>query len=205
MFSGIVKGVYPISFIEKKDGVLNYSVLLDKPLIEGLEIGASVAVDGVCQTVTSFNDYNVSFQAIPETLNCTHFSSLTEGQMVNIERSLCFGDELGGHMVSGHVFTTGSVLNVVDRDGIKDFLISVDSSFSAYLSEKGFIAINGVSLTLGKVKDGEFYLHLIPETLRTTNLNDLNLSDLVNIEFDQQMVGIVSAVEGYLSKHSNYT
>ncbi len=205
MFSGIVKGAYSISSVQKDGDVLNYSVLLNAFLLKGLEIGASVSVDGVCQTVTGIDGYQVSFQAIPETLRVTHLASMKEGQKVNIERALCFGDELGGHIISGHVFTTGSILKIIDHNGSKDMQIKVDSSFASYMIEKGFIAINGASLTLGSVKKNEFFIHLIPETLATTNLNNLNISDLVNIEFDQQHVSIVHAVERYLSESPTFT
>lgn len=202
MFSGIIKGEFPIYSLNQSDDLLNYSVELDEKLVEGLEIGASVSVDGACQTVVDIQGVCVAFQAVPETLRCTHFGLLKVGTYVNIERSLSFGQELGGHLLSGHVFTTGLVKELISHGESKSIEIEVDEKYAPFLSEKGFIAVNGASLTVGKVTGSIFLIHLIPETLKITNLNKLVPSTFVNIEFDQQAVSIVTAVNRYLLERS---
>ena len=203
MFTGIVAGNFQVSDVEQRDEILAYGVALPDSLREGLEIGASVSVDGVCQTVVKIEGSNVFFEAIPETCRVTTLETLALGQKVNIERSLTLGTELGGHQLSGHVMTTGRVTQVTPLGEACDFEISFDDKYENFVFEKGFIAMNGVSLTVGKLTLQGCTLHLIPETLKITNLSQLKEGDLVNLEFDQQTVTIVQTVERYLSKQSS--
>ncbi len=200
MFTGIVAGSFPIVSLDLDRNLLRYSVALPETLLEKLEIGASVAVDGVCQTVTQINNREVSFDAIEETLLCTTLAERKEGDCVNIERSLCVGDEIGGHFLSGHIACKGQVTQVNQEHNNRSIQVECPEAFAKYLFPKGFIAVNGVSLTLGECSGHHFLIHLIPETLHMTNLEGLEKGSFVNLEFDSQTVATVLTVERVLQK-----
>ncbi len=197
MYSGITKGLYPVVKIEKHADILNYTVRLSKELSANLRVGESVAVDGVCQTVVSILDNDASFQAIPETLNKTTLGTLEVNSFVSIERSLRLGDEIGGHEVSGHVYGTATISQILHTGESATVVIHCNPSWMKYILPKGFIAVDGSSLTVGEtdLKQGLFVLHLIPETLRLTNFGKKKVGDLVNIEFDYKTKTIVDTVE----------
>ena len=176
---------------------LSYTVQLNQTIIEGVKNGASIAIDGVCQTVTAISaDAIISFQAMQETLDKTTLSSLKQGQKVSVERSIRFGDEIGGHQVSGHVYGTACIHDITSRENNLLITVQCSANWMKYILPKGFIAVDGSSLTVGAVKsDGYFNLHLIPETLRLTNFANKAVGDLVNIELDQQTMTIVDTVE----------
>lgn len=204
MYSGITQGLYPVVKILKEADILNYTVRLSKKLAADVEIGDSVAVDGVCQTVMNILETDVSFQAIPETLSKTSLHKLTHGSLVSIEKSLRYGDYVGGHEVSGHVFGTGVVSQILKTFDSLTMVIHCNPSWMKYIFSKGFIAVDGSSLTVGDtdVKQGLFTLHLIPETLRLTNFGNKKLGDLVNIEFDYRTKVIVETVERLVNSSS---
>ena len=201
MYTGITRGTFEVVRVERRPGLLSYAVQLDDKLAEGLEPGASVSIDGVCQTVVSVSGGAVSFDAIQETLDLTTLDSLEMGRCVAVERSSRVGDEIGGHDVAGHVIGTGQV-GRVRRDGdICDLRVRVPSQWMKYIFEKGFIAVDGSSLTVGDTDAaGSFELHLIPETLRLTNLGAKQPGDRVNIELDARTVAIVDTVERVLEQ-----
>lgn len=200
MYSGITKGLFEVIALTKSAGLLNYTVNLSPELSQNLSIGDSVAVDGVCQSVVNLTGTQASFQAIQETLDKTTLNDLHKGCYVSIERSLRWGDEMGGHEVSGHVSGTAIIhKKIVDRDNVT-LIIQCNPSWMKYILPKGFIAVDGSSLTVGETKpeEGLFYLHLIPETLRVTNFAKKQEHDRVNIEFDHKTKTIVDTVERYL-------
>ena len=201
MFTGITRGTFEVTAIERRDDLLTYSVALSPKLAEGIEIGASVSIDGVCQTVVSIDGGELEFEAIRETLELTTLGDLQLGQKVAVERSCRVGDEIGGHDVAGHVIGTGRV-EAVHRDGnVCDLRIAVPRAWMRYIFEKGFVAVDGASLTVGTTDaDGAFDLHLIPETLRLTNLGERGVGDRVNIEPDARTVAIVDTVERILDE-----
>ena len=164
-----------------------------------LLLGASIAINGVCLTVVSYqeqtSDTQINFDIISETLRVTNLGTLKVGDSVNLERSLKMGDELGGHIVSGHVQSTASLVNKTQTDTNCTLTFAIDPKWMAFIYHKGFITINGVSLTVGEVSDDTFCVHLIPETLARTNLSLLVVGDLVNIECDQQTVTIVNTLK----------
>ena len=180
MFTGIVAGTSPIINIEQKDIVRSLTLNLEG-FVMGLEIGASVSLDGVCMTVVSIDGNLVTFDAIEETLNRTTLGKLGVGSLVNIERSLKMGDELGGHIISGHVLTTAKILQIVNKGEGIDMMIENPPEVNQYILEKGYISIDGMSLTIGKVSGDNFSLHIIPETLRITTIGHKNVGDYVNI------------------------
>lgn len=198
MFTGITRGTFPVTKIERSDDLLRYAVRLEDGLVGGLEIGASVSVDGVCQTVTRIDGTEIHFDAIRETLDKTTLGELELGDRVSIERSFRVGDEIGGHEVAGHVMGTGVVCEVRHSDEVHDLRIEVPRAWLKYVQPKGFIAVDGSSLTVGEVDDDGFWLHLIPETLRLTRLGDKQPGDRVNVELEARTVTIVDTVERLL-------
>lgn len=193
MFTGIVAGTSPIINIEQKDIVRSLTLNLEG-FVMGLEIGASVSLDGVCMTVVSIDGNLVTFDAIEETLNRTTIGKLGVGSLVNIERSLKMGDELGGHIISGHVLTTAKILQIVNKGEGIDMMIENPPEVNQYILEKGYISIDGMSLTIGKVSEDNFSLHIIPETLRITTIGHKNVGDYVNIEIDSRTQAIVDTI-----------
>lgn len=193
MFAGIVGGKGKVAKAEWSDNRLNYVLAFPQDLLEGLKIGASVSVDGVCQTVTSIQGHLVWFDAIMETLQKTTLNALKEGDFVNLERALKLGDEIGGHLLSGHIYGTASLISIKENT----YTFQCPQGWTKYLFEKGFIAIDGVSLTLGAVdrKEGLFSVHLIPETLRTTSLGAKKPNSLLNLEFDSLTQVAVETIE----------
>ncbi len=188
MFTGIVQGIGYVQSVQRGTVV---TMGIQIPSRDGLEIGASVSIDGVCLTATSVNDL-VTFDIIPETLERTTLGSLSNGSSVNVERALKFGDELGGHLLSGHIMGTAEIIAVENQD----YTIKCSSEMAEYIQEKGFIAVDGISLTVG-VTDGQgcFDVHIIPETLRLTTLGSKGVGDLVNIEIDAMTQAVVETTK----------
>lgn len=198
MFTGIVQGIASIIATSQGESATKVSIKL--PETENLRIGASVSIDGVCLTVTSINDSIVDFDIIAETLQRTTLSDLETGSQVNFERALRYGDELGGHLLSGHVMSPGLIHSITENGEGKDISIIAPPSLQKYIIEKGFVAIDGISLTVGAVQSNIFALHLIPETLRMTTLATKQEGDAVNIEIDSNTQTIVSTVERILAE-----
>lgn len=193
MFTGIVQGTGTIISIDKKGTSSTISIDLGE-LSSHLSLGSSVSIDGVCMTVTSQKDTIVFFDAIQETLSRTTLGQAVEGDVVNLERALKMGDELGGHLLSGHIMCKSSVVSRKNNGEGVDLEISVNDQLKPYIMEKGYIAIDGISLTIGKVNQNTFNLHLIPETLERTTINSKIEGSLVNIEIDSITQAIVSTV-----------
>jgi riboflavin synthase len=193
MYTGIVAGVAPVSSIEKGDGVLKITIDLGG-FDEGIVIGASVSLDGVCMTVVGINGSRISFDAIEETLRRTTLGNLSEGDLVNVERSLKVGDELGGHILSGHVMDKARIIEKLERGEGFDLRIESPSGAIPYILEKGFIAVDGMSLTVGEVTDSSFSLHIIPETIRSTTIGGKGEGDMVNIEIDSRTQAVVDTI-----------
>ncbi|MDP6865441.1 MAG: riboflavin synthase subunit alpha, partial [Candidatus Poseidoniaceae archaeon] len=170
MFTGIVQGKGVITSIESGNEITTLRIQV--PSTEGLSIGASISIDGVCLTATTFSDGIVSFDVIPETLEKTTLGHLEQGQQVNVERSLRYGDEVGGHLLSGHIIGRG-LINKADRigDGAQ-YTIMAPPDIRKYIVSKGYVGIDGISLTIGDVSEDGFDLHLIPETIRLTTIGD---------------------------------
>jgi riboflavin synthase len=201
VFTGITRGTFPITRVERSPGRLSYAVALPSAMTQGLEIGASVSIDGVCQTVVALQEHGVVFDAIDETLRVTTLDALSIGTRVAVERSFRVGDEIGGHEVSGHIVGTGKVIEVRRDNGAHDLRVEVPAAWMKYIMPKGFIAVDGSSLTVGAVHvSGWFEVHLIPETIRLTNLGHKVAGSRVNIELDARTVAIVETVERVLAQ-----
>lgn len=200
MFSGITQGLFKVSQVERSTGRVDYTVIFNDPLLKDLICGASVSVDGVCQTVTAIQGHEVSFTAMEETLRLTTLNHLFPGRMVSLERSVRLGDEIGGHIVAGHIIGMAYVEQIDRRENNLSLTLRCPAPWMKYILPKGFIAVDGSSLTIGAVDlQGLLTIHLIPETLRLTNFGNKQLNDPVNIEIDHQVQTIVETVERYLT------
>ena len=193
MYTGIVAGTAPILSIEERDGFRSFTIDLTG-FDDGLEIGASVSLDGVCMTVVGIESGRVGFDAIEETLERTTLADRSNGDVLNVERSLRLGDELGGHMLSGHVMCTAEILERAEVGEGVDLRISIPDEVRPYILEKGYVAVDGMSLTVGHVDDSGFNLHIIPETLRVTTIGQKEVGGSVNIEVDSQTQAIVDTL-----------
>ena len=201
MYSGITRGVFPVVALERRPGVTRLDVELDPERVRDLEAGASVSIDGVCLTVVAVEGSRVAFEAVAETLSRTTLGTLREGRRVSVERSCRVGDELGGHDVFGHVIGTGTVVARRFVGEQLDLTIGVPAAWMKYILHKGFVALDGSSLTVGDVHpEGRFDVHLIPETLRLTNFSIREVGDPVNVELDSRTVAIVDTVERVLAE-----
>lgn len=200
MFTGITRGLFPVVRVEREPNLLRYWVDLGQ-LAGGIELGASIAIDGVCQTAVEQQGTVVRFDAIRETLDRTTLGRLEAGSRVSVERSVRVGDEIGGHDVSGHVIGTAEVVSVV-RDG-HDVAVQmkVPVGWMPYVLPKGFVALDGSSLTVGQTDPsaGTFWVHLIPETLTRTHFGTRVVGDRINVELDPRTVAIVQTVERVLA------
>jgi riboflavin synthase len=204
MYTGITRGTFPVSRIERARDLLHYGVELNEQLIAGLEPGASVAIDGVCQTVVAVEGRVVLFDAIRETLDRTTLDELAIGMRVSVERSCRIGDELGGHELAGHVIGTGMIENARIAGDVHALRIGVPAGWMKYILHKGFVAVDGSSLTVGDTDpNGAFDVHLVPATLRLTNLGRKQPGARVNIELDARTVAIVDTVERVLSNRKD--
>ena len=193
MSTGIVAGPAPILSFEDEGGGRFFTV--DLTGFDGnLEIGASVALDGVCMTVVAIDSGKVGFEAIDETLNRTTLAERVMGDFLNVERSLRMGDELGGHLLSGHVMCTAEILDRAEVGEGMDLRVSMPDEARSYVLEKGYVAVDGMSLTVGRVEESGFDLHIIPETIRVTTIGQKSVGDKVHLEVDSQTQAIVDTL-----------
>jgi riboflavin synthase len=200
MFTGITRGLFPVVRVTRETDLLRYAVDLG-PLAGGVELGASIAIDGVCQTAVALEGTTVTFDAIRETLDRTTLGRLEVGHLVSVERSVRVGDEIGGHDVSGHVIGTGEVVAIRRNGHDVAFEVAVPTAHMRYVLPKGFIALDGSSLTVGETDPvtGRFFVHLIPETLTRTHFGSRKVGDRLNVELDPRTVAIVDTVERVLA------
>ncbi|BES85183.1 riboflavin synthase subunit alpha [Pectobacterium araliae] len=205
MFTGIVQGTASVVSIEEKSNFRTHVIQLPPDLLTGLTLGASVAHNGCCLTVTAIDGDRVSFDLMKETLRLTNLGDIHEGDVVNIERAAKFGDEIGGHVMSGHIMCTAEVVKIqVSENNHQIWFRLADEALMKYVLHKGFVGIDGISLTVGEVIRGRFCVHLIPETLNRTTLGQKRLGHRINIEIDPQTQAVVDTVERVLaSKQAN--
>ena len=200
MYTGIVQGVGEIIDIIDQDKLRTYKVKLPAKLTQHIEIGASIANDGCCLTVTDFKDDWVTFDIMQETLALTTLGDKNINDLVNIERSAKYGDEIGGHIMSGHISCMATIVDIQKTATNCQMTLELPPKFTKYVLYKGFIGIDGASLTVGDVMDNRFKINLIPETLAITTLDSKKVGDRVNIEIDSQTQAIVDTVERVLAE-----
>ncbi|PXX90978.1 riboflavin synthase [Marinobacter vulgaris] len=194
MFTGIVQGVATIDTLSAEPGLTSFAIRFPDPQVDGVTIGASVAIDGTCLTVTRQEGGLLYFDAMQETLRATTLGELKAGDRINFERAARIGDEIGGHLLSGHVHTTADIVAIDRPENNCTLEFEVPEPWTRYLFPKGYIAINGCSLTIGEVWDNRFNVYLIPETLRATTFGDVSVGDRVNIEIDSHTQTIVDTL-----------
>jgi riboflavin synthase len=195
MFTGIVQGTAEVVEIHEKEAFRTHKLRFPADRLEGLAPGASVAHNGCCLTVTAIDGELVSFDLMQETLRVTNLGQLKVGGRVNFERAARFGDEIGGHQMSGHILCTAEVVKVVESKNNHQIRFRLPADLQKYIFTKGYIGIDGISLTIGEVEGNEFEVNLIPETLQRTNIGSRTTGDRVNIEIDPQTQAIVDTVE----------
>lgn len=183
MFTGIIEEIGILKELKKSaQGAL--VVVECKNVIQDVKLGDSIAINGICQTVVSFNNNSFSAQVSPQTLDVTTFSSIKPNDKVNLERALTLSQRLGGHIVTGHVDCIGKILSVEKLSDFYTLRFKVENNFRKYLADKGSVCINGISLTVAQTFSDEFKVAIIPHTFENTNLKDLKIGDFVNLEFD---------------------
>ena len=171
-----------------------HTVELPEDMAGGLQTGASVAHNGCCLTVTETDGRTARFDLMAETLDKTNLGRLKAGDLVNLERAARFGDEIGGHLMSGHITATTAITRI-ERSGLNTTVwFSLPAALRPYILPKGFVGLDGCSLTVGQVSDTEFNVHLIPETLRRTLFGTRQAGDTVNLEIDPQTQAVVDTV-----------
>ena len=200
MFTGIVQGVARVASISERSGLRSIRLEFPTGFAEGLVVGASVSVDGTCLTVTALHgDGAAHFDVMQQTLAMTTLGALAVGSRVNAERAAKDGAEIGGHPLSGHVDFTASVAEVRQPKNNHVLRILVPAPWMRYVFAKGYIAVNGASLTVAEAGReaggaGWFEVWLIPETLRMTGFGDKRAGDALNIEIERSTQVMVDTV-----------
>ncbi|GGA39145.1 riboflavin synthase subunit alpha [Kroppenstedtia guangzhouensis] len=183
MFTGLVEEVGRIGSMDREGDAMRLSISC-KQVLEGVQVGDSVAVNGVCLTVVGFDADQFWTDVMPETINRTNLGQLALGSPVNLERALRAGDRLGGHFVQGHVDGMGRVLTRTPRENAVLFRIEVPAELTRWMVNQGSVAVNGISLTIVTVEPEAFTVSIIPHTLELTQLKETEPGDSVNIECD---------------------
>lgn len=197
MFTGIVQGMGTIASIDDHDSLRTFEIEFPAGFCDGIAIGASISIDGVCLTVTHIaSPVRVSFDVMLQTLKITTLGDCAVGGRVNVERAAKDGAEIGGHPLSGHVDFCGHIAAVTEIEANKVVRFSVPKDFMRYIFNKGYIAVNGCSLTIADANKTEnwFEVWLIPETRRVTTFEEKQAGNKVNVEIDRQTQIIVDTV-----------
>jgi riboflavin synthase len=198
MFSGIIADVGLIKSARDREGGLRLTVATEQLGMDDVQLGDSIACNGVCLTVVELDGNDFTVEVSRETLNCT--TGLGEqGKHINLEKALRLSDRLGGHLVSGHVDGVGDVVAFNDIGESWRLVVRAPQALAKYIAVKGSITINGVSLTVNRVAGAEFEVNLIPHTLEVTTLNELKVGAKVNLEIDL----IARYVERMLTAEAN--
>jgi riboflavin synthase len=199
MFTGIVQGVAQVAALEDHSGLRRLRLAFAPGFDSGLQVGASVAVDGVCLTVTALHTGAADFDAMQQTLALTALGTLRVGGAVNVERAARQGAEVGGHVLSGHVDVQATLVELREPENNRVLRFALPAPWMRYVFAKGYIAVNGASLTVAEARreadgSGWFEVWLIPETLRMTAFADKRVGDVLNIEIERQTQVIVDSV-----------
>ena len=206
MFTGIVQGIARIDSLTDRPGLRSFRLRFPPGFAAGLEIGASVSCDGVCLTVTALHgDDAADFDVMQQSLALTTLGAFSEGGRINVERAARDGAEIGGHPLSGPVDVTGTLLEVRQPENNHVLRIGLPPRWMRYVFAKGYIAINGASLTVAEAQrqsgqQGWFEVWLIPETLRMTTFGDKQPGDALNIEIERSTQVFVDTVRDALDE-----
>ena len=183
MFNGIIRNLGKVKYIKKNKNSIILGIKSDLHLNKK-NIGSSISCDGVCLTLTDINKRILYFYLSKETIKRSNFSRIKINSIINLEKSLKYGDELSGHYTQGHVDTVGKIKKIKKIDKTWILIINISKKFMRLIVEKASIHINGVSLTISKKEKKYFEINIIPHSLKLTNLKYLKNNSLVNIEFD---------------------
>jgi len=184
MFNGIIFNTGKVKSIFKKPNSILISIETDLKINKN-ELGSSISCDGVCLTLTKIKEKKIYFYISKETLNRSNLKLIKLNQIINLEKSLYYGQKISGHFNQGHVDSVASIkkISFIDKTWVIKFKIN-NKKYNKYIVEKASISINGVSLTISKVSNGLFEINIIPHTLKLTNLKNLKINDVVNVELD---------------------
>jgi riboflavin synthase len=183
MFTGIIEEIGTVEGISKQGRNLKLIIKAHK-ILDDLKVGDSININGACQTIIETDAESFIVEAVEETLRKTNFGQLRKNDAVNLERALKSSDRLGGHLVTGHVDCVGKIKSIVKKEGSFLYEFELPEKYSAYLVEKGSVAVDGISLTVVKIKENSFIVSIIPFTLENATLGTKKVGDLVNIETD---------------------
>ena len=184
MFTGIIKTMGTISALEKRGGDVRLAVRSDGLPWADYEVGESIAVNGVCLTAVALHGDGFDTDVSVETLDVTGLGDLGVGSSVNLEPAISLGERLGGHLVSGHVDCTGTVVSVASDARSIRLTIEIPKEYARYVAKKGSVCVDGVSLTVNEVSGNSFELNIIPHTAEVTNIGDYRKGTVVNVEVD---------------------
>lgn len=183
MFTGIIEEIGKIINISKGLNSAQINIEAEK-VLKDVKLGDSIAISGVCLTVTSFTQNNFTVDVMPETMRRSNLNNLKKGSSVNLERALALGERLGGHIVSGHIDGCGKIVNIKNEDIATWITIEVSNDILKYIVSKGSVTVDGISLTVAKLEEQTFSISLIPHTKGETTLYEKKLGEKVNIECD---------------------
>jgi len=196
MFNGIIFNTGKVKVIKKNRNSISISIKTDLKL-SNKDLGSSISCNGVCLTVVKIKNHLVDFYISNETLNRSNFKSIKKNQIINLEKSISYGQKISGNFSQGHIDTVANIekIKFLDKTWLIKFKIK-DNKFIKFLVEKASISINGVSLTISKIHKNFFEVNIIPHTLKLTNLKNLKINDEVNVELD--------IFSKYIYKYSNW-
>ena len=197
VFTGIIQEKAKLVKVSRFEDFSQIEIEPSPKFIDGIQIGASVSVDGVCLTVTSIDDNRLTFDIIVETLNVTTLSELESSDLVNLERAARLGDEIGGHLISGHVSGIVTINKIEKTPNNHIIFFEAPDYLIKYIFSKGYVSLNGISLTIGEVNNAKntFSVYLIPETLRVTTMEEKKVGDKINLEIETQTKNMVDLLD----------
>lgn len=204
MFTGIIEEIGTIRDIRQNNEAIVMTIQAKK-VLEDVKLGDSIAVNGVCLTVTSFTKEDFTVDLIPETVRATSLKTLKKGSCVNLERAMSANGRFGGHFVSGHVDGVGTIVKKQPLDNAVYYEIEFPPSLRPYILLKGSIAVDGTSLTVFGVTDRTFTISIIPHTLKETIIGTKDVGDIVNLECDMLAKYVEQMLEKRFSKKSTIT
>jgi riboflavin synthase len=184
MFTGLIQSVGALAALTPQRESSVFQIRTQGDFLSGVELGDSIAVNGVCLTVTSLQDANFNVDVSAETLRCTTFESLRVGQSLNLEKALTLSQPLGGHLVTGHVDGVGEVTQLTRTDESIHIVVQAPEAIAKYIARKGSICMDGVSLTVNQVEHVTFEVNIIPHTWENTAILDYQVGTRVNLEID---------------------
>jgi len=197
VFSGLIAYLGTVASLERDRGGVRLRIAAPDAIAEGVAVKDSIAIGGVCLTVVAFDATTIDFDVVPETLDRSALGALVAGAKVNMELSLRLGDRLGGHLVYGHVDATARIVSRIQEGQGHRLAVETPAAMAPYVVEKGYVAVDGVSLTVAAVQDGHFEIALIPETSARTTLGSKGPGDAVNLEIDPIARYALGAVSTY--------